>query len=124
MQEGEQRARVDRFILDEVESVPHLEALLILWRSRPRRWTVLEMAASLYIAKDEAAAVMADLGRRGLAVASPEGYCCTAETPRLELIGKVEGVYSRELIRITRLIHSKPSSSVRAFARAFRWTRD
>ena len=28
--------KVDQFILDEIDSVPHLEALLLLWRSAPQ----------------------------------------------------------------------------------------
>ena len=32
----------------------------------------------------------------------------------------VDTTYRRELIRVSRLIHSKPSAAVREFARAFR----
>jgi hypothetical protein len=31
---------VDQFILVEIDSVPHLEALLLLWNSKPRKWSL------------------------------------------------------------------------------------
>jgi hypothetical protein len=30
---------VDRFILEEIDSVPHLEALLLLWRNNAKKWS-------------------------------------------------------------------------------------
>ena len=41
-----------------------------------------------------------------------------------ELIAAVDSAYRKELIRISRLIHSKPSAAVREFARAFRIKKD
>lgn len=40
----------DKFILDEIDSVPHLEALLLLWNNRPKQWTSREIADALYVA--------------------------------------------------------------------------
>ena len=40
---------VDRFIAEQIDTVPHLEALLLLWNSRPKAWTVPEMAHALYV---------------------------------------------------------------------------
>ncbi len=37
-------ARVDQFIVDEIDSVPHLEALLLLWRGTPQHFSVAEIA--------------------------------------------------------------------------------
>lgn len=39
---------VDRFLLDQIDTVPHLEALLLLWKSRPKVWSADEMASALY----------------------------------------------------------------------------
>ena len=43
------RKAVDQFIVNEIESVPHLEALLLLWNTRPRQWPMDEMAKALYV---------------------------------------------------------------------------
>jgi len=61
--------------------------------------------------------------RRGLASAitgGTESFRYDSGTEKDELIAAVDGAYRKELIRMTRLIHSKPSAAVRAFARAFR----
>ncbi len=42
-EENPRGVEVDRFVLDEIESVPHIEALLILWNSRPSAWSVPEL---------------------------------------------------------------------------------
>jgi len=36
----------------------------------------------------------------------------------------VDETYRREVVRVSTLIHSKPSSPVRDFARAFRFTKE
>lgn len=122
------RKSVDEFIAREMDSVPHLEALLLLWNSRPRQWTVEEMAAALYIETGEARRVLQSLVRRQLAAVergAVEAYGYTSESgERDRLIAGVERTYRRELIRISRMIHAKASPGVRDFADAFRFTKD
>ena len=38
-----------RFIHEHIDSVPHLEALILLWNSRPVGWTCDELASRLYV---------------------------------------------------------------------------
>jgi len=114
---------VDKFLLEQIDSVPHLEALLLLWNSRPKEWVVEEMAKSLYLSTEDAKNILNDLARQGLISAitgATESFRYDPESHRSPLISAVDAAYRRELIRITRLIHSKPSAAVRAFARAFR----
>ncbi|HLJ78328.1 MAG TPA: hypothetical protein VKT75_12980 [Acidobacteriaceae bacterium] len=121
MREDTLRREVDQFILDEIDSVPHLEALLLLWNRRPRVWSVDELAHQLYISSDQTAEVIRDLQSRDL-VTFDAGQCAWNESwPNPELIGGVDRLWRRELIRISRLIHSKASPSVRQFASAFRF---
>lgn len=118
---------VDEFLLEQIDTVPHLEALLLLWNSRPKEWLVEEMASSLYLAPEAARSILDDLARRGLISAitgATESFRYEPGSERDQLIDAVDGTYRRELIRITRLIHSKPSAAVRAFARAFRIKKD
>ncbi|HVW08106.1 MAG TPA: hypothetical protein VHC90_05965 [Bryobacteraceae bacterium] len=116
------RAEVDRFLLDRIETVPHLEALLLLWNSRPKMWSAENTADSLYISTDAARAILGDLVRRNLIVfsGSAGGFFYESDAARDRIVGLVDRAYRRELIRITRLIHSKPSAAIREFARAFR----
>jgi hypothetical protein len=124
MDEDSVRTEVDRFIMDEVESVPHLEALLLLWNSRPQGWSLEKMAKALYASGESVGAILADLERRGF-VSVVENDCfqyCPSE--RDALIGEVDRAYRREVVRISTMIHAKPSASLREFARAFRLKKD
>jgi len=120
--------QVLKFVLDEIDSVPELEALLLLWQNRPAAWNVADVARRLYIGPDEAQAVLADLSRKGLLTTDPEkpdSYRYESESAeRNQLMGSTEAVYRRQIVRISTLIHSKPSSAVRDFARAFRFTKE
>jgi len=81
------------------------------------------MARALYLGARAAREILQDLARRGLIVnrSNPsDSYRYEAGGGRDALIGLLDKTYRSELIRLTRLIHSKPSASVREFARAFR----
>jgi|SRR5579884_3312660 hypothetical protein len=118
---------VDQFIAEQIETVPHLEALLLLWRTRPKIWPVEEMARALYVPAELAGDVLRDLSLQGLIVESgdsPRQYEYVSSQGRDRLMERLDSTYRRELIRITRMIHSKAPSAIREFARAFRFTKD
>lgn len=121
-------AEVRQFLLDQIDSVPHLEALLLLWNSRPALWEADELARRLYVGREVALRLLQDLVRQQLIdsdAGSPERYCYRDEpADRDRLIRMVDETYRREVVRVSTLIHSKPSSSVRDFARAFRFTKE
>lgn len=121
-------ARVDQFIIDEIDSVPHLEALLLLWRGAPRPFSAAKIAEQLYITHGQGAAIAEDLQRHGLIArdqSSAAGFFYDMHSEeRNRLIAAVDSTYRRELIRISGIIHSKPSPGVRAFADAFRLRKD
>jgi hypothetical protein len=124
------REEVYRFILKEIDSVPHLEALLLLWNSRPGSWTSEQLAERLYVMPPLAQALAHDLVRQGFAVAAagegaPASYSYTSSSVETDrLVALVDAAYRREVVRISTLIHSKPSSSLRDFAQAFRFTKE
>lgn len=124
LEEDPDREEVDRFILEEIESVPHLEALLLLWKRKPDQWSLQEMAGALYISPEAAQSILLDLKQRGFVKLESGNYGYHATRRRDELIEKVDRTYRRELVRISTMIHAKPSAAVRAFARAFRFTKD
>lgn len=119
---------VDQFVLEEVDSVPHLEALLLLWNSRPQPWILDNVAKRLYVASSTAAALLQDLSRQGLVTiipGSPEQYGYGPQSEEKDkLMARLDVIYRKEVVRISTLIHSKPSSRVRDFARAFRFTKE
>jgi hypothetical protein len=119
---------VFRFILDEIETVPHLEALLLLWNSRPKRWGKEELSERLFTREDQLTSLMQDLVRRRLVVAGadvPNQYWYESQSPEMDwLIEAVAATYQHQLVRISTLIHSKAAPAVREFAKAFKFTKE
>lgn len=123
MAEDTRDERVDRFVLEEVDSVPHLEALLLLRNSRQALWTAKDLAGALYIVEDRALEVLRDWTGKGLfthdETASPERFRFAPQPPeREELLALLDAGYRHDLVRISTMIHNK-KSPVREFARAF-----
>lgn len=122
-EENPRRLEVDRFILDEIDSVPHIEALLILWNSRPKQWPVEELAALLYLPPEQTIRILDDLQQRAI-VLRGDAYGYNPEYARDHLMQDVDRTWRRELVRVSNMIHSKASPAVREFARAFRFRKD
>ena len=124
----ELESEVYSFVFDQIETVPHLEALLLLWNSRPQPWTVENLSRRLYVSTDIVKFLLQDLVNRSLILCvpgSPDGYCYeSASIAKDQLLSTLDSTYRRETVRISTMIHSKPSSSVREFARAFRFTKE
>jgi hypothetical protein len=120
---------VERFIVEQIDTVPHLEALLLLYENESRRWTPDEVAARLYVNRDAARGLLDDLTRRKLAVMQPIGqvasYCYDLSwDPDGTLMSRVVEQYRRHLVQVSSLIHAKAPASIRDFARAFRFKKE
>jgi hypothetical protein len=128
MSNAASRLQVDRFILAQIDSVPHLEALLLLFNSRPKAWSTEEMARSLYVRNEVASKILDSLLQRKLIVASHEKpdvfFYSVDDDARNTMLHDVDAIYRKEVVRISSLIHSKASAGVRDFARAFRLKKD
>lgn len=122
MEDSQQKANVDRFIMNRIDTVPHLEALLLLWRERPQSWTPESVAKRLWIKPELARNILQDLARdQLLAVSAQTGQYVYSSDPETDLLlSALNDTYRQEMIRISNMIHSKASSAVREFARAFR----
>jgi hypothetical protein len=114
---------VDDFILANIDSVPHLETLMLLWAKRPQSCTGEELASRLYISVERALSLLRDLSRLQLVAASqtnPVTYRYFSPSAAQDnLMCRLDEAYRHELVRISTMIHLKASSPVREFARAF-----
>jgi hypothetical protein len=114
---------VDDFILANIDSVPHLETLMLLWRKCPQSCTGEELAARLYIPVDRVHLLLRDLIRLQLVAASETNsitYRYFSPSPgQDDLMRRLDEAYRHDLVRISTMIHLKASSPVREFARAF-----
>lgn len=116
------------FITKNIDSVPHLEALILLWNSRPVSWNLPELASRLYVTPERAHEILNDLMRLQL-VQEMEGahsrFCYFSRSSEQDtLMQEMESIYRKDLVRVSNMIHSKESSPVREFARAFRFRKD
>lgn len=117
---------VEQFLLSAIDTVPHLEALLLIFQNPAAVWSVEELAARIYVSDQQAATVLDDLTRRQLIATVPQEqgppkYQFIPRSPaQTQLLEKVAQAYRTQLVQVARFIHSKPSASVRDFARAFR----
>ncbi len=124
MQRREIPEEVLRFIERRIDSVPHLEALLLLRENPAKSWSDSEVAARVYVSRERAQGILVDLLRHGLisaGAASPTTYTYNGAWDEEKLMDKVAAAYSRQLVHVASLIHAKAASeAVRDFARAFR----
>ena len=119
---------VYEYILEKIESVPHLEAVILLWNSRPVGWTADELASRIYVPAERTSEILQDLIRQQFAQQTsgpPPRYSYHPRNEEQnEWMFRVDTAYRREIVRISTMLHSKASPSVREFARAFRFKKD
>lgn len=114
--------RVLQFLAERIDSVPQLEALLLMWQEQERSWTPEEIGARVYVSGDTSRLILQGLERHQLIVAEgkPPAYRYSGAWDTTgDLMAEVATQYRRHLVQVATLIHSGASSSVREFARAF-----
>ncbi|MBA4312386.1 MAG: hypothetical protein C0417_07125 [Chlorobiaceae bacterium] len=116
---------IKRVIITSVESVPHLEALLMTQKNPEVSWDAELLARTIFIQPKVAEGLLVKLSSAGflkkLAESQPQKYDYVY--PVLEtrqLLDELAALYSKHLILITNLIHDK-SSNVQKFADAFKF---
>ena len=120
---------VRRFVLANLVSVPQLEALLLLRSTPGEPWSADRAAGRLYVPAAELEPLLAQLAQTGV-VESTEGaegrsWRYAPRSPELEaLCARIEDVYARQLVQVSRLIHSKGDRAAQRFADAFKWRKD
>lgn len=113
-------ADVEAFVDRNVDTVAQLEGLLLIRESAPATWSATQLAARLYVAPEDAQVVLMTLHRRQLLESTDDGFHYAPAGELREQVDRLAAAYARQLIAITRLIHAKPSASLRNFAAAFR----
>ena len=121
-------ARVLQFLVERIDTVPQLEALLLLWENPQRLWSEEEIAGRIYVGRLVAATILQSLQRQQLVTAEPAATVRYRYNPQWdpsgELMSEVAVTYRRHLVPIATFIHSRASTAVREFARAFDLKKD
>ena len=112
-----------RFILLAIPSVPYLEALLLLRGSPQLSWDAEQVARRLYLNDKAAQGLLDQLYAAGVVSADGDGgstFCYAPQSEHMRsMIDGLAEIYSRNLIGISNLIHSKTNMKARQFADAF-----
>ena len=129
MDTGELPQDALQFIAEQIDTVPHLEALLLLYKQPSEHWTVELTAARLYVSLEKAAQILRDLEQRHLIGKRPDASATEyvfdgAWDDSGQLMARVVMTYTRFLTPVTTIIHSKAPRSVLEFARAFELKKD
>lgn len=117
---------VKRFILTSISSVPYLEAMLLLRGNADQSWSAMETAQRLFVSEKTANDLLSALHAAGVLVEF--GNAQYRYQPRsdalFQMIDRVADCYSRHLMPVTHLIHSKTDKRAQQFADAFKWRKD
>ncbi len=124
-------AEIKRFILTSIDSVPHLEALLLL-RNEPKvEWDAKMMSQRLYVNEKKAADLLNDLCAGGFASSQqeepPETKFYSFHPASLglnALIDQLADIYTKNIVEVTKLIHSKLDKQAQQWGDAFKWQKE
>lgn len=119
---------VAEFITENIDSVAHMEALLLLRRDPKGKWSIPGLSERLYASKNQAVELLARLCAQGI-VATDDAdrslYQYRPSSPELQqMLDRVADAYEKHLVPVTNLIHSRPRIRVQEFADAFKFRKD
>jgi len=112
------------FILERIESVAELEALLLLHKHEREGWSATRVADRLYVTESAANDILARLTAERLCTLEGGLYRFAPASPSEKtLVSQLADAYARHLIPVTRIVHSRPAR-IQKFADAFRFRSD
>jgi hypothetical protein len=120
-------AHVRLFLEENIDTVPQLETLLMMYETPNRGWLVADVASRNYISEPRASETLHALQRRSLVISdeSPPRFRFNPASEDVRtLVAELSVCYQRKLSAVTELIHAKPSASIKEFARAFDLKKD
>jgi hypothetical protein len=119
---------VQRFVLDKIESISQLEALLLLHRTSPRTWTAEQLSTELRIDPTWAAEQLPLLKDRGLLSSDPSRPDQYRFEPMNEAVGRsvaaLAECYVQRRVALIAFLYSRPNDRLRALADAFKVRRE
>jgi hypothetical protein len=115
---------VGQFILNHIDSIAQLEAVLLLRQSPDTWWECKQVAERLYIPEKNCAPILAELCGQGLLICINEKtkpvYRYRPDSGDLrEMVDRLAYYYSKHLVPVSNLVHAKARTRIEGFARAF-----
>lgn len=116
---------VRRFVLTSVPSVPFLEAAGVFHSNADATFTAEAIASALYVARDTAEKLLAQLLQAGIVAPAGEGYRFAPRDAELaSALDALFACYRVNLVGITNLVHDATQRSAARFANAFKLRKD
>jgi hypothetical protein len=119
-----------RRFIHTIDSIPELEAILLLHQVSTQVWDENSIAKRLYVSNQDAAVMLQKIVAAGICKIvhepSPGFLYAPASTELANLIDLLAIYYPRNLIEVTNMIHSRAGSNsrVQQFADAFKFFKD
>ena len=111
---------IKQFIIVGIDSVAHLEALLLLRNGAHENWEIPIIAQRLYITEQETSAVLKRLCDQGFVMMNGNEPSLFQYRPKsvelARIIDRMAEVYKKQLVPVTNLIHSKPRTRIQGLA--------
>jgi hypothetical protein len=119
---------VKRFLVDHIDSIAELEAVLFLREHRDRSWSCGSVADYIYSSEEVTAGLLEKLTKRGLLTADgmlPASFRYGPRTLEVaRLLDQLAEVYAKYLVPVTNLVHKKSRRNIEDFAEAFKFKKD
>jgi hypothetical protein len=113
---------VKDFILQNIDSIAHMEGLILVRGDPGKEWDADSISRTLFIGQEKAAELLLDMTKRGFftRMENKTHYRYNPQpAEREQLMGRVADTYRKYLLPVTHLIHSASQTRVQQFADAF-----
>jgi predicted transcriptional regulator len=115
---------IKQFIIQYIDSIAQLETLLLLRNEPEIAWDIQTISTRLYLSKPETEVLVTTLYNRGFITKSDNKKSLYAYQPNSDeiknKIDQILSLYTKHMMPITNIIHSKQNNRIQQFADAFR----
>ncbi len=119
---------IQRFLVDHIDSIAELEALLILREHRDKSWPCSMVADRIYSTEEVTADLLVKLAKRGFLTADEVTPTSFRYAPRSQeiarLLDQLAEVYAKYLVPVTDLVHKKSRRNIQDIAEAFKFKKE
>ena len=116
---------IQRFLLDRIDSIAELEAVLFLREHRDRSWSCRSVADRIYSGEDVTAGLLVQLMNKGLLASDGMTPASFRNEPRSHevagLLDQLAEIYAKYIVPVTDLVHRKSRRNIVGLAEAFRF---
>lgn len=119
---------VQRFLVDHIDSIAELEAVLILREHRDQSWPCGLVADRIYSSEEVTGGLLVKLANRGFLTADGTTPGSFRYAPRSQemarLLDQLAEVYAKYLVPVTDLVHKKSRRNIQGIAEAFKFKKE